>query len=126
MIDEDITHQIIGCAMRAHSTLGAGFPEVIYQNALGIELRKIQLPFVREVDMPIYYHEEKLGSRRVDFLVAERICVELKAVAKLDNSHLAQGINYLEAHRLEVGLLINFGGQSLEFKRLFNRRSRSM
>jgi GxxExxY protein len=124
MIDEQITGQIIGCAMKAHSKLRSGFQEHIYQNALAIELKKLRIPFMREVDMPIYYDNEKIGTRRVDFLVAERICVELKAVARLDNAHMAQGINYLEAHRMDIGLLINFGGPSLEFRRLFNRKAR--
>src|SRR5438045_1158695 len=114
----DITEKIIGCCMRVHNKLGNGFQEVIYQRALAIELTKINLPFEREVEMPIFYYEQNIGTRRVDFIVSEKISVEIKAVSKLDNVHLAQALNYLEAFKLEIGLLINFGHIKLEFKRL--------
>ncbi|GAB2781603.1 GxxExxY protein [Hymenobacter luteus] len=114
----DLTKQIIGCAMRVHSILGSGFQEVIYQRALAVEMTKQQLLFAREVEMPIYYEQEHIGTRRVDFLVAGCILVELKAVSQLEKVHLAQGLNYLEAFYLDVGLLLNFGSPSLEFRRL--------
>lgn len=117
---KDITGKIIGCAMNVHNVLGCGFQEVIYQRCLAIELRKADLDFEREREIPIYYDEIEVGRRRVDFLVENRVLVELKAVSELDDRHLAQGINYLEAFRLEVGLLINFGGKRLKFKRLIN------
>lgn len=116
----DITAKIIGCAMNVHNTLGNGFQEVIYQRCLAIEMRDQDLVFERELVMPIYYKEEKVGTRRVDFLVEEKIMVELKAISQLENVHLAQGLNYLEAYKLAVGLLINFGSIKLEFKRLIN------
>jgi GxxExxY protein len=121
----DLTEKIIGCSMRVHNTLGNGFQEVIYQRALAIELKKLNIDFDRELEMPIMYDGISIGTRRVDFLVEEKVSVELKAVTKLENVHLAQAINYLEAYNLEVGLLINFGNTSLEFKRLINTPKQS-
>jgi len=118
---EDITKRIIGCAMKVHSTLGNGFQEVIYQRALEIEMSIDGLKFEREKEMPVLYREYEIGTRRVDFFVEDKIMVELKALIQLEDVHLAQGKNYLEAYNMEVGLLINFGAKSLEFKRLFNR-----
>jgi len=114
----DITEKIIGCAMKVHNTLGNGFQEVIYQRALAIELEMARLVYVRELEMPIYYEGAEIGTRRVDFLIEEKIMVELKAVTLLEKVHLAQALNYLEAYKLEIGLLINFGNTRLEFKRL--------
>jgi GxxExxY protein len=118
----DSTSKIIGCAMKVHSTLGNGFQEVIYQRALEIELAEADLRFIREMEMPIFYKGEQIGSRRVDFFVEGEIMVELKAIITLENVHLAQAINYLEAYNVKTGLLINFGSQSLEFKRLLNNK----
>jgi len=119
---EDITGRIIGCAMTVHSTLGNGFQEVIYQRALAIEMRLNGLSFEREKEMPIYYRNEDIGTRRADFFVEQCVMTEIKAILKLQPDHLAQGKNYLEAYEMEVGLLINFGGKSLEFKRLYNNK----
>ncbi len=116
----DLTGKIIGCAMAVHSALGNGFQEVIYQRALEIEMSDIGVLFSREHEMPIYYKSQQIGTRRVDFLIESIVSVELKALSKLEDVHLAQAINYLEAYDLEVGLLINFGSKSLEFKRLIN------
>lgn len=118
---EDITKRIIGCAMKVHSALGNGFQEVIYQRALEIEMRIDGLKFEREKELPVMYKGYKIGTRRVDFFVEDKVMVELKALIQLEDVHLAQGKNYLEAYNMEVGLLINFGAKSLEFKRLFNR-----
>ena len=118
----DLTGRVIGCAMAVHSELSNGFQEVVYQRALAIEMRRKGISFSREHEMPIFYRGEQVGTRRVDFFVEEVVLVELKAVSRLDNSHLAQGLNYLEAFRLEVGLLVNFGATRLEFKRLMKRR----
>lgn len=119
---EDLTGRIIGCAMKVHRMLGNGFQEVIYQRALAIEMEKQGLQFAREMEMPIYYEEHCIGQRRVDFFVEDIIMTELKAIIALDDVHLAQAKNYLEAYNMEVGLLINFGGTSLTFKRLENRK----
>jgi len=114
----EITKIIIGSAMKVHSTLGNGFQEVIYQRALAIEMAKQGLTFEREMEMAIHYQGEHIGTRRVDFFVEDKIMVEIKAVTQLEKVHLAQAINYLEAYQIEIGLLINFGATSLEFKRL--------
>jgi hypothetical protein len=119
---KDITGNVIGSAMQVHKILGNGFQEVIYQRALEIEMPNYGLNFKREFEMPIFYRSTQIGTRRVDFLVEELISVELKAVIKLEDVHLAQAINYLEAYNIEVGLLINFGSKSLEFKRLINTK----
>jgi GxxExxY protein len=108
--------------MRVHSILGNGFQEVIYQRALAIEMLSDNLIFEREKELPIFYKSEQIGMRRVDFFVEEIIMVELKAIVKLEDVHLAQAFNYLEAYKMEVGLLINFGGKSLEFKRVHKNK----
>ena len=108
--------------MQVHRTLGNGFQEVIYQRALAIEFDFEKIAFTREQEMEIFYRNLPIGLRRVDFFVEEKVMVELKAVAKIEDSHKAQAINYLEAYGLANGLLINFGGISLEFKRVYNKR----
>ena len=118
----ELTAKIIGCAMTVHKTLGNGFQEVIYQRALEIEMQLAGIEFSREFEMPIYYRTYQIGTRRVDFLVEQKVSVELKALIKTEPVHLAQAINYLEAYNLEVGLLINFGAISLEFHRLENKK----
>lgn len=120
MKHEEITHKIIGCAMKVHSTLGNGFQEVIYQRALAIEFQKQDISYQREMEMTIFYEGIDIGTRRVDFFVEENIMVELKALIKLEDVHLAQAMNYCQAYGLPIGLLINFGAKSLEFKRVYN------
>ncbi|GAB6283107.1 MAG: GxxExxY protein [Ignavibacterium sp.] len=119
---EDLTRKIIGCAMKVHKTIGNGFQEVIYQRALEIEMLAAELNFSREFEMPIYYRNQQIGTRRVDFFVENKIMVELKALINLEDVHLAQAMNYLEAYNMEIGLLINFGARSLQFKRVFNNK----
>jgi GxxExxY protein len=137
MKHEELTHKIIGCAMKVHSALGNGFThwvdlffkgirecfafqEVIYQRALAIEMEKQGLGYQREMEMSIYYDGIAIGTRRVDFFVEDVIMVELKALIKLEEVHLAQAMNYCQAYNLPIGLLINFGAKSLEFKRVYN------
>ena len=91
----------------------------------GSEVAFAGIHFRREFEMPIYYREEHIGIRRVDFLVESVISVELKAITQLEDVHFSQAINYLEAYNLEIGLLINFGEISLNFKRLTNRKLKS-
>ena len=122
----ELTGKIIGCAMAVHRILGNGFQEVIYQRALALELRAAGLNFAREFEMAIYYRQQQIGTRRVDFLVNSIISVELKALIKLEAVHLAQAINYLEAYNLEIGLLINFGNTKLEFHRLENKKYKNV
>jgi len=118
----ELTAKIIGCAMTVHSELGNGFQELIYQKALAIELSLQGISFSREYEMPVYYKQQQIGTRRVDFLVEGVLSLELKAVTQLEDVHLAQAINYLEAYDLEIGLLVNFGAKSLQFKRIINRK----
>lgn len=120
----DLTGKIIKCAIEVHNHLGNGFQEVIYQRALAIEFAIQNVPFEREFEMPLFYKGEQIGTRRVDFFVDEKVMVEIKAVIQLEDVHLAQAINYLEAYQMEVGLLINFGSRSLDFKRVMNKKSK--
>ena len=122
MKHEDLTRSIIAAAMKVHSTLGNGFQEVIYQRALEIEFPYHNLAFEREKEMSIFYRGQEIGARRVDFFVENLIMVELKAVIQLEDVHLAQAMNYLEAYKMEIGLLINFGAKSLQFKRVHNNK----
>ena len=114
----ELTGKIIGCAMEVHKILGNGFQEVIYQRAMDIEMRLQGLTFSREHEMNILYKTQNIGTRRVDFFVEGMVMLELKAVSQLEDIHLAQAINYLEAYDLDIGLLINFGNTSLQFKRV--------
>lgn len=118
----ELTHKIIGCAMQVHSTLGNGFQEVIYQRALAIEFAFQGLEFGREMEMDLYYREQHIGTRRVDFFVERRVMLEIKAIEQLEDVHKAQAINYCEAYNIAHGLLINFGAKSLDFKRFYNKR----
>ena len=125
MVKDKLTYQIIGCAMKVHNILGNGFQEVIYQRALAIEFERAGIVFGREVDHPIFYRGNEIGSRRADFIVESRIVVELKALTALESVHIAQAKNYVVAYNFEIGLLINFGAQSLEYKRLFNPKKKN-
>jgi GxxExxY protein len=122
MIYQEITGEIIGCAMEVHRTLGPGFQEYVYQRALEIELDKKGIKNQKEFEIKIFYKGDYIALRRVDFLVNDLITVEIKARTELDDTHLAQAINYLESSAYPVGLLINFGAKSLQFKRLFNKK----
>lgn len=116
----ELSHKIIGCAMHVHSTLGNGFQEVVYQRSLAIEFGIRGISFEREKEMTVYYKDQFVGARRVDFIVEDVISVELKALIKMDPVHLSQARSYLEAYNVETGLLINFGAKSLQFKRIYN------
>ena len=118
----DITHNILAAALEVHKILGNGFQALIYQRALHIELANHKLSAAREIEMAVQYKGTVIGSRSVDFLINDNICVEIKALIKLEDVHLAQAMNYLEAYKMEIGLLINFGGKSLEFKRVHNNK----
>ena len=122
MVDE-ITHKIIGCSMKVHNTFGNGFHELIYQRSLEIELQNAALAFESELEMPIMYDTTQIGVRRIDLIVEGLILVELKAIEKLDPYHKAQTINHCEAFHIPDGLLINFGGLSLEFNRVHNKKA---
>jgi GxxExxY protein len=120
--EEELTYKVIGCAMKVHNTLGNGFQEVIYQRCLAIELSKANISFLREVEQPIFYEGEQVGLRRADFIVEKSLMVELKAIIRLEDVHLAQAKNYLTAYNFDIGLLINFGSISLEYKKVFHKK----
>ncbi|MBN2403737.1 MAG: GxxExxY protein [Spirochaetes bacterium] len=119
---DEITYKINGCAMKVHNTLGNGFQEVIYQRCLAIELEKEGLQFEREQDQKIYYEGKEVGTRRADFVVEGKVIVELKALIDLEDVHLAQAKNYVVAYDFPIGLLINFGSKSLQFKKIYNKK----
>jgi len=121
----ELTHKVIGCAMQVHRVMGNGFQEVIYQRALSIELNYNGIAHLREMEMDLHYRDQHIGTRRVDFFIEEKLMLEIKALEKLENVHKAQAINYCEAYNIADGLLINFGGQSLEFKRVFNKNHKN-
>jgi GxxExxY protein len=121
----ELTSQIIGAAMEVHSFLGNGFQEVIYQRAFSYEMELRNILHAREVEMNVMYKDLQVGQRRVDFLVEDKISVEIKALTKLEPVNLAQAINYLEAYNLEIGLLINFGNTKLKFHRFENKKFNS-
>jgi len=121
MIKDNLTYSVIGCAMKVHNILGNGFQEVIYQRSLAIELGKAAINFAREVEQTIFYDGIIVGTRRADFIVENKIVVELKAVFTLEDAHLVQTKNYLTAYGFEKGLLINFGSTSLQYKLVFNK-----
>lgn len=125
---QDITKKIIGASFDVHSFLGNGFQEVIYQRALSHEFQKAKLSFQREIEQQIYYKDlpKPIGTRRADFVVENKVLVEIKAVIELEDVHIAQALNYLKAYKLEVGLLINFGSKSMTFKRLVLSQDKSV
>jgi GxxExxY protein len=118
----ELTYKIIGCAMKVHNKMGPGFQEVIYQRCLAIELERAGLSFAREQEQPVFYDGIQVGTRRADFVVENQVVVELKALVQLEDVHLAQAKNYTVAYGFPLGLLINFGGKSLEHKLMFNSR----
>ena len=120
MIKDDLTYRVIGCAMQVHRDLGPGFQELIYQRSLAIELEQAEINFIREQEQLIYYRGITVGTRRADFVIEEQLVLEIKARTQLENAHLAQAKNYTVIYDFPKGLLINFGGQSLEYKLLFN------
>ncbi|MBN8705511.1 MAG: GxxExxY protein [Bacteroidetes bacterium] len=124
MKHDEITYTVNGCAMKVHNSLGNGFQEVIYQRCLAIELEKAGLLFGREIEQDIFYDGTLVGTRRADFVIENEIIVELKAVINLEDVHLAQAKNYVVAYDKPLGLLINFGAKSLQFKKIFNPKYR--
>ena len=119
----ELTAKVIGCAMKVHQKMRSGYPEQIYHRCLIIELSKEAINFQQEVEMPIYYEGTLVGKRRADFLIENKVVLEIKAMAELTDAHLAQALNYLEGRNLEIGLLLNFGSKSLEIKRIINNKA---
>ena len=121
---DEITYKINGCAMKVHNTLGNGFQEVIYQRCMAIEMKQSLLSFGREIEQTIYYDGKIVGTWRADFVVENQVIVELKAVINLEDVHLAQAKNYVVAYDFPIGLLINFGAISLQFKKVYNSKNK--
>ncbi len=119
---DDLTYKINGCAMKVHNTLGNGFQEVIYQRCLEIEFAEAGIDYLREQDQSIYYNGNEVGTRRADFIVEDFVVVELKALINLEKVHLAQTKNYVVAYDKPIGLLLNFGSESLQIKKVFNNK----
>jgi GxxExxY protein len=117
---DELTYKIIGCAMKVHNTMGPGFQEVIYQRCLNIEFKRAGLNFFREQSQKVYYEKYEVGTRRADFIVEGKVVVEIKAQVNLEDVHLAQAKNYTVAYDFPLGLLINFGSQSMQYKLVFN------
>jgi GxxExxY protein len=113
----DLTRKIIGCAMKVHSYFGSGFPEVVYQRSLMIELERNGISATAQVEKVVTYYDAVVGKRRVDIIVEDRVLLELKAVVDLDEQCYNQVLNCLKVFRYEVGLLFNFGRGSLQYKR---------
>jgi GxxExxY protein len=126
MEKDGLTYKIIGCAMKVHNFMGPGFQEVIYQRCLAIEFEKQGLVFQREQEQTVYYEDMEVGTRRADFIVEGKIVVEIKATVNLENVHIAQAKNYTVAYDFPLGLLINFGSQSMQYKLLFNPKYHPM
>lgn len=118
----EITGKIIGCAMKIHQKMRNGYQELIYHRCLAIEFKKENIMVQDEIELPIFYEGIEVGKRRVDFLINKKVVLEIKAVSELNDTHLAQALNYLEGLNLEIGLLLNFGSKSLEIKRIINNK----
>ena len=121
-IHSEITSEILNIAFEVHRIIGPGFAESVYQRAMVVECNLRDVETDPEIELPIFYKNIKVGSRRADLLIKKKVIVELKAVIELNDIHLAQAINYLEAFNLEVGLLLNFGNKSLQYKRIIDPR----
>ena len=118
---DPLTYAIIGAAMEVHRNLGCGFLEAVYQECLAIELACRQVPFVREVQLPIFYKSYQLATHyRADFICFDTVVVEIKALSRYSGTEVSQMINYLKAAGKHTGLLINFGARSLQWQRLVN------
>ena len=118
MIDEDITEKIIGAAYKVANTLGAGFLEKVYENALAIELKKSGLSVKQQYSLPVYYEDQLVGNYFADLLVEDSVIVELKAVEELQGIHRSQVVNYLKATGFKLGLLVNFGEEFANIERI--------
>ena len=121
-MEDKLTETVIGCAMKVHRSLGAGFLESVYANALAHELGKAGISYQRETAINVVYDNTVVGEFRSDFQVENKLIIELKAVEALSPVHEVQVVNYLTATNLNAGLLINFGSSSLQFKRKHRRK----
>jgi GxxExxY protein len=120
-----VSERVIGCACAVSSALGSGFLESVYESALALEMAAHGLNVARQKRLPVHYREKVVGEFIADFLVEQRLIVEIKAVRSIVPEHQAQLLNYLNASGLNVGLLINFGTPRVQIKRMVNRHTES-
>jgi GxxExxY protein len=118
LLYEDLTREIIGAAVEVHKTLGSGFLESVYEKALSKELTARHIRFERQSAIPVIYKQDCIGKYRPDFLVEDKVIIEIKAVACLVPAHKAQALHYLAATGLHLALLLNFGEPRLTIKRV--------
>ena len=116
----ELTEIVIGCAFNVSNTLGAGFLEKVYENALKIEILKNQLNVVQQCPIKVYYENQVVGDYIADLIINDEIIIELKVAKNIDEIHQAQLLNYLKATRKKLGLIINFGNPKVEIKRMIN------
>jgi GxxExxY protein len=121
--NDELTEKVIGCAINLHRILGPGFLENIYHQALAHELGKAEIPYVNEARMQVIYDGIVLGNYLADFLIEKRLVVEIKAVEVISKTHEVQLVNYLNAIKFDVGLVINFGAQKVQVKRKYREYS---
>ncbi len=114
----ELSQKVIGCAMRVHRTLGCGFLETVYEKALAIELRRNRVSFQNQIKLLVHYRDEVVGKYFADLIIENELLLELKASKSLDSTGESQLLNYLNASNIQVGLLINFGSTSLQFRRM--------
>jgi len=118
VVYKTLSFKVIGCAQKVHCVLGPGFPESVYHKALCFELSNANIPFENEKAIDVFYHGQSCGEFRTDLVVNARIILELKALDRLNDNHVAQAISYLKASGLKLAILMNFGTQSLQTKRV--------
>jgi GxxExxY protein len=123
LLHAEITEKVIGCAMRVHSYFGMGFPEIVYKRSLLVELENSGMHFKSEIEKDIYYQDKFIGKRRLDLIINDKVLIELKAISEIDKRCYNQIMNYLNIFNFEVGLLLNFGADSLQFKRFVNTKT---
>jgi len=123
-VASEITGDIIGAAMEVHRRLGPGFLESVYEEALAVELKINNIKFERQKELPVFYRDKVIKTFVCDFIIDKQIIVELKAIKQIGEIEKIQVISYLKASGIEIGLLINFGNVSLEYKRLINSRKK--
>jgi GxxExxY protein len=122
LLYKELSYALVGAAMEVHRLLGAGFPEAVYGTAFGYELQQRLIPFTREVPLCVRYKDQIVGEFKADFVVDQKIICELKAASGLHVAHSAQALHYLRATGLQLALVLNFGGEKLEFRRVIATR----
>ena len=115
---KDLSYIIVGSAFTVHRTIGCGFSESCYCNALAIELRAQAIPFTQQERFDVFYHDEHCGFMLTDFIIDRKIILEIKSAESITSSHIAQLCSYLRCSKIKLGYILNFGSKSLGFKRI--------